>query len=68
MKSSAYKAKQHLGAKGKGRPCWNYHTCLRRILKSFSFVDNQGKDEPIYVWIRIGEKVSYVRVFFHLPS
>jgi len=23
-----------------------------------SFVDNQGKDEPIYVWIRIREKLS----------
>jgi len=61
MKSSAYKAKQCLGAKGKGRPCRNYHTCLRKILKSY--IDNQGKDEPIYVWIRIGEKVSYIQVF-----
>jgi len=28
MKSSAYKAKKCLGAKGKGRPCRNYHTCF----------------------------------------
>jgi len=30
-KSSAYKTKQHLGAKGKGRPCQNYHTCLKKL-------------------------------------
>ena len=29
-----------------------------------SYIDNQGKDKPIYIWIRIGEKVSYVQVFF----
>jgi len=34
MKSTAYKAKQRLGLIGKGRPCWNYHTCLRQILYS----------------------------------
>jgi len=66
MKSSAYKTKQRLGAKGKGRPCQNYHTCLRKIMKSY--IDNQGKEEPIYLWIRIGEKGSFIRVFFHLLS
>ena len=28
-----------------------------------SFIDNQGKEEPIYLWIRIGEKVSFICVF-----
>ena len=31
------------------------------ILKRFkSFIDNQGKEEPIYLWIRIGEKVTFI--------
>jgi len=34
MKSSAYKSKQRLGLMGKGRPCRNYHTCLRQIVHS----------------------------------
>jgi len=61
MKSSAYKSKQRLGLMGKGRPCCNYHTCLRQILHSLK---KQGKDEPIREWIRIGDYVALKRLFF----
>jgi len=66
MKSSAYKTKQRLGAKGKGRPCCNYHTCLSQIQQSY--LKFQGKDEPIYAWIWIGDKAFYCRIFSHLLS
>jgi hypothetical protein len=62
MKSSAYKTKQRLGLMGKGRPCRNYHTCLRQILCSLK--KYQGKDVPIREWIRIGDHVAKKRLFF----
>jgi len=64
MKSSAYKAKQRLGLVGKGRPCHNYHTCLHKI--AYSLKMNQGKDESIREWVRIGDYVAFKRIFFPL--
>jgi len=63
MNSSAYKTKQRLGLVGKGRPCRNYHLCLQQILQSFKIF--QGNKEPIWAWIRIGDKVAYKRIFCH---
>jgi len=65
MKSSAYKTKQHLGAKGKGRPCQNYHTYFKKILKSF--IDNQGKKNP-YICGSELEKRLHLFKFFLLLS
>jgi len=65
MKSSAYKSKQRGGGEfGKGRPCRNHHTCLGKILESFK--KNQGLFEPIREWVRIGDYVKKVRLFFPL--
>lgn len=49
---------------GRGRNIRNYHHCLRTILQSF--IDCQGFHKPRYAYVRFGDTVKYVRVFFPL--
>jgi len=61
-KSSAAITHGWSGPIGKGRMARNYHQCLVTILESF--ISNQGKNVPIYVWVHIGNYVTRHHVFF----
>jgi len=55
-KSSAAIVRGRSGFVGKGRTARNYHCCLSVIMQSF--INNQGKDVPIYANVHIGNYVS----------
>jgi len=52
---------KHLGAKGKGRPCQNHHTFLRKILKAF--VGHQGKMNPYICGSELEKSFIYSSFF-----
>jgi len=56
MNSSAHKAKQRLGLVGKGSLA---KLPFMSATNPLIFQDFKGNREPIWAWIRIGDKVAY---------
>jgi len=55
-KSLAAITRGRSGHIGKGKTSRNYHHCLSIILESF--IRNQGLEEPVYGFVRIGDQVA----------
>lgn len=63
-KSKAQKVKDNGRKVTQGRSVRNYHTCLKIALSSFH--KYQGKDVPVRGFVRFGNEIKYVRLFFPL--
>jgi hypothetical protein len=64
LKSSAAKEKARQTTEGKGRSLRNYHSCLKTIMDDLA--EWQGYKKRVVGYVRIGDEVKKVRLYFPL--